>query len=79
MAVYNAYAGHVPILILGGNTADAGARRPGGDWNHSAQDLAFMVRDFTKWDDLPVSLSHFAESAAPSLLIVPGGRLTSIF
>ncbi len=22
-----------------------------------------MVRDYTKWDDLPISLTHFAESA----------------
>ena len=22
-----------------------------------------MVRDYTKWDDLPVSLPHFAESS----------------
>ena len=22
-----------------------------------------MVRDFTKWDDLPISLPHFGESA----------------
>jgi thiamine pyrophosphate-dependent acetolactate synthase large subunit-like protein len=27
------------------------------------QDAAVLVRDFTKWDDMPVSLQHFAESA----------------
>jgi thiamine pyrophosphate-dependent acetolactate synthase large subunit-like protein len=27
------------------------------------QDAAAMVRDYTKWDDNPVSLTHFAESA----------------
>lgn len=63
MAIYNAYAGRIPIFILAGNTIDAAARRPGGDWNHSAQDVAALVRDFTKWDDLPISLTHFAESA----------------
>lgn len=63
MAIYNAFAGRIPIFILAGNTLDAEARRPGGDWNHSAQDVAALVRDFTKWDDLPVSLGHFAESA----------------
>ena len=30
---------------------------------HSAQDAAAIVRDYTKWDDNPVSLPHFAESA----------------
>ena len=46
-----------------GNTLDAVERRPGVEWDHSAQDAAAMVRDYTKWDDLPVSLPHFAESA----------------
>src|SRR5262249_26764796 len=32
-------------------------------WDHSVQDAAAMVRDFTKWDDTPISLQHFAESA----------------
>ena len=30
---------------------------------HSVQDAAAMVRDFVKWDDMPISLQHFAESA----------------
>ena len=29
---------------------------------HSAQDINALVRDFTKWDDTPVSLQHFAQS-----------------
>src|SRR6185436_4667406 len=33
-------------------------------WYHSAVDAAAMVRDFTKWDDTPISLAHYAESAA---------------
>ena len=63
MAIYNAYAGRVPVYIILGNTIDATARRPGVEWLHSAQDAAAMVRDYTKWDDLPISLPHFAESA----------------
>jgi acetolactate synthase-1/2/3 large subunit len=63
MAIYNAYGGRVPVFIIVGNTIDSDARRPGGDWDHSAQDVAAMVRDYTKWDDLPTSLTHFAESA----------------
>jgi len=38
-------------------------RRPGAEWAHSVQDAAAMVRDYTKWDDTPMSLQHFAESA----------------
>jgi thiamine pyrophosphate-dependent acetolactate synthase large subunit-like protein len=63
MAIYNAWAGRAPVYLMIGNTLDATQRRPGVEWNHSAQDVAVMVRDFTKWDDTPISLTHFAESA----------------
>src|SRR5688572_21802898 len=63
MAIYNAYCDRVPVYILAGNTLDATMRRPGVEWAHSVQDAASMVRDFTKWDDNPYSLPHFAESA----------------
>ncbi len=63
MGIYNAYAGRAPVFIIAGNTLDATARRPGVEWDHSAQDAASMVRDYTKWDDTPISLQHFAESA----------------
>jgi acetolactate synthase I/II/III large subunit len=63
MAIYNAYAARMPAFIILGNTIDATARRPGVEWYHSAQDAAAMVRDYSKWDDLPISLPHFAESA----------------
>ena len=45
-----------------GNTADADKRQPPAEWYHSVQDAASMVRDYTKWDDQPASLQHFAES-----------------
>ncbi len=63
MAIYNAWAGRVPVYIIAGNTLDAASRRPGAEWYHSAQDVAAMTRDYTKWDDLPGSLTHFGESA----------------
>ncbi len=62
MAIYNAWCDRVPILMIGGNTLDATKRRPGVEWIHTVQDAAVMVRDFTKWDDQPGSLLHFAES-----------------
>src|SRR5262245_18846555 len=64
MAIYNAYCDRVPIFIIVGNTIDATMRRPGVEWMHSVQDAASIVRDFIKWDDTPISLQHFAESAA---------------
>jgi len=85
MAIYNAYCDRVPVYIMAGNTLDATLRRPGVEWAHSVQDAAAMVRDFIKWDDLPISLPHFAESAVraykiamtppmmPVLLVLDGG------
>jgi thiamine pyrophosphate-dependent acetolactate synthase large subunit-like protein len=63
MAVYNAYVDRAQVFVVIGNTVDAATRRPGVEWAHSVQDAAVLVRDFTKWDDMPVSLQHFAESA----------------
>jgi thiamine pyrophosphate-dependent acetolactate synthase large subunit-like protein len=63
MAIYNAYCDRVPVYVIAGNSIDATQRRPGVEWDHSVQDAASLVRDFVKWDDLPISLQHFAESA----------------
>jgi acetolactate synthase-1/2/3 large subunit len=85
MAIYNAYCDRVPVYILAGNTVDATMRRPGVEWDHSAQDAAAMLRDYVKWDDLPASLPHFGESAVraykiamtppmmPVLVVIDGG------
>jgi acetolactate synthase-1/2/3 large subunit len=84
MAIYNAYCDRAPVYILAGNSLDATMRRPGVEWAHSVQDAAAMVRDYIKWDDNPVSLPHFAESAVraykiamtppmmPVLLVIDG-------
>ena len=84
MAVYNAYCDRVPVLIIGGNIMDATRRISQVEWAHSVQDAAAILRDCVKWDDLPVSLPHFAESTVraykiamtpptmPVLLIVDG-------
>src|SRR5262252_3595133 len=63
MAIYNAWCDRVPVYVMLGNQLDATLRRPGAEWAHSVQDAAAMVRDYTKWDDTPMSLPHFAESA----------------
>jgi acetolactate synthase-1/2/3 large subunit len=84
MAVYNAYCDRVPVIIVGGNIIDATKRISQVEWAHSVQDAAAILRDYVKWDDLPVSLPHFAESTVrayklamtppmmPVLLIVDG-------
>jgi acetolactate synthase-1/2/3 large subunit len=62
MAVYNAWCDRVPVVLIAGNHLDATERRIGVEWAHSAQDCVRPIRDYIKWDDTPVSLSHFAES-----------------
>src|SRR5437879_3340894 len=69
MAIYNAYADRVPVYIVLGNILDIAFRRSVVEWTHSVQDAAAMVRDYTKWDDTPVSLSHFAASAVRAYTI----------
>jgi thiamine pyrophosphate-dependent acetolactate synthase large subunit-like protein len=62
MSIYNAWCDRVPMIVIGGNDLDAAHRPPGVPTFHSAQDINALVRDFTKWDDTPVSLQHFAQS-----------------
>jgi hypothetical protein len=63
MAFYNAYADRVPVFAIVGAILDARDRHGYVDWQHSVFDGPGLVRDFTKWDDTPLSLAHFAESA----------------
>ncbi len=64
MAIYNAWVDRAAVLVMGGTDLDAARRAPGVPTTHSAQDINAIVRDFTKWDDQPVSLQHFAQSLA---------------
>jgi acetolactate synthase I/II/III large subunit len=63
----------VPMLVLVGNVADAATRRPGVEWDHTATDIAQMVRGFIKYDDQPLSLDAFRESTtrAYSIMMTP--------
>ncbi len=84
MAIYNAFCDRVPVYLIAGNALEISSRRPGVEWDHSVQDAAAIVRDCLKWDDTPISLDHFAESAvraykiattppmAPVLLVADG-------
>src|SRR5215813_4567287 len=62
MGIYNAWCDRVPVIVVGGNDLDGAHRPPGVPTFHSAQDINALVRDFTKWDDTPVSAQHFAQS-----------------
>jgi len=70
MALYNAYADRVPVYLVLGNEQEIAFRRSDVEWTHSVQDAAAMVRDYTKWDDSPLSLGHFAESAVKAYKVM---------
>jgi acetolactate synthase-1/2/3 large subunit len=63
MAMYNAWCDRVPVYVIGGTLIEADKRGTTPEWVHSAIDIGAITRDFTKWDDQPTSLQHFAESA----------------
>ncbi len=62
MAIYNAFADRVPMLVLSGNIGNSATRQMIVNGITAAQDQAITVRDFTKWDDQPASLQGFADS-----------------
>jgi thiamine pyrophosphate-dependent acetolactate synthase large subunit-like protein len=64
MALYNAWADRAPVICLTGHQADQSKRSGVVGWAHSAFDGNALVRDFTKFDDTPQSIPHFAEAAA---------------
>src|SRR5262245_49345570 len=70
MAIYNAYADRVPVYVVIGNVMDAPFRRSDVEWTHAVQDAALIVRDYTKWDDSPISLRQFADSAVHAYKIM---------
>ena len=70
MAIYNAYADRVPVYVVLGNVADGPWRRSDVEWAHAVQDPALIVRDYTKWDDNPLSLRQFADSAVHAYKIM---------
>src|SRR5436309_6120449 len=70
MAIYKAYADRVPVFIVIGNVADGPWRRSDVEWTHAVQDAALIVRDYTKWDDSPISLRQFADSAVHAYKIM---------
>src|SRR3974377_932148 len=63
MAIYNCYADRVPLYVVLGNILDINLRRGKAEAVHNVQGAASMGRDYVKWDDNPVTLGHFAESA----------------
>jgi thiamine pyrophosphate-dependent acetolactate synthase large subunit-like protein len=65
MAIYNAYCDRVPMLIIGATgPVDAARRRPWIDWIHTSGDQGALIRQYSKWDDQPVSVEAALSSLA---------------
>ena len=63
MAIYNAWADRLPVIVLGGTgPMDSANRRPWIDWVHTANVQGNLIRDFVKWDDQPGSVEAVPES-----------------
>jgi acetolactate synthase I/II/III large subunit len=79
MATYNSWSDRVPVLIFGGNIMEADKRAPGAEWMHSGVDIGQLVREFTKWDDQPADLQHFAESTVRAYKIATTSPMGPVF
>jgi acetolactate synthase-1/2/3 large subunit len=70
MAIYNAYADGVPIIILGGTgPVDPSFRRPWIDWIHTGLIQGDLVRQIVKWDDQPPSHASIIQSFARAYIL----------
>src|SRR5690242_3854552 len=79
MAMYNAWCDRVPVMVFGGNIMEANKRAPGAEWVHSGVDIGAITRDFTKWDDQPTTLQHFAESTVRAYKIATTPPMGPVF
>ncbi len=79
MAMYNAWCDRVPVVVFGGNIMEADKRMPGAEWVHSGVDIGQIVREFTKWDDQPASLTHFGESTVRAYKIATTPPMGPVF
>jgi len=70
ISIFNAWCNRVPVIILGATgPVDAARRRPWIDWIHTAKDQGALVRNYTKWDDQPASVSAAIESLLRASMI----------
>lgn len=63
MQIFNCWCDRAPVLILGATGPwDAAKRRPWIDWIHTCSDQGGIIRDYTKWDNQPGSVSAAMEA-----------------
>lgn len=65
LGIFQAFLDRTPVLVLGGaGPMDTARRRPWIDWIHTSSLQGNAVRDFTKWDDQPASITALPEALA---------------
>jgi acetolactate synthase-1/2/3 large subunit len=65
LGIYYAHIDRVPVVVFGGaGPMDLTRRRPNIDWIHTANVQGNVVRDYTKWDDQPYSITAVPEVIA---------------
>ena len=63
MAIFDAWCDRASVLIMGATGPwDASKRRPWIDWIHTTSDQGALIRDYTKWDNQPGSVSAAMEA-----------------
>ena len=76
MAIFNAWADRIPLLLfVGTGPLDAARRRPWIDWIHTVTDQGALVRDFTVWNDQPTSLEALLASTDRAWTAIHRGPL----
>jgi thiamine pyrophosphate-dependent acetolactate synthase large subunit-like protein len=63
MPIFNSWCDRTPVLIIGATGAwDAARRRPWIEWIHTCSDQAGLIRNYTKWDNQPGSVTATTEA-----------------
>lgn len=83
MAIFDAWCDRVPVVVFGATgPVAADQRRPWIDWIHTTTDQAQLVRNFTKWDNQPGSVTACVEAVLRAGMIAktpPYGPVYVVF
>lgn len=80
MAMFNAWADGVPMVVMGGSgPRDTERRRPWIDWIHSASTPLLPLREVVKWSAEPASLEALASGLAKGMRLAQAAPAGPVF